>query len=116
MFDKIKSSKGRTTYNDSIITKIVTLAVCEVEGVAPITEVKGEPSENADKYLQKVKFDLDKDELLIELSIYVYYGYSVPDVAFKVQEAVFNGIENMTSYKLTSVDVTVLGVVTPNEE
>lgn len=105
-----KNAKGRTTYNNNILTNIVTLAVSEVDGVAPSggtdgTEVRPE------NYLQKIKLDFDGDKVYVDLSIYIYEGYNVPDVAFKVQEAAKNGIENMTSFTASSVDVRILGVI-----
>ena len=93
----------------------MTLAVSEVEGIAPIREGKVNKEETSSPFLQKLKFDIDENELTIQLSFYVFYGYTIPEVAFKVQEAVKNGIENMTGYKLNSVDVTIMGVITPSE-
>lgn len=111
----MSDKKGKTTYNDSILLNIITLAVSEVDGVAPSEKIDGEPCESAEKFIQKVKFDIEGEEIYVEISIYVYFGYSVPDVAFKVQEAIKNGIENMTQQRLKDVDVTILGVKSRGE-
>ena len=108
--DIIKNSKGKTTYNNSIITNIATLALAEVEGIAPSTEEVGEIQPKPEKFLQKIKIDFEENNVYVDLSIYVYEGCIVPDVAFKVQEAVKSGRENMTTFKAKSVDVRVLGV------
>ena len=115
MFEKSKGNKGKIIFNDSIITNIVTLAVSEVEGVALIKEAKSKGEDVTGTFLQRLKFETDKNDLTIQLSFYVYYGYTIPEVAFKVQEAVKNGVENMTGYHLKAVDVTIMGVITPNE-
>lgn len=113
---KIKGPiKGRTTYNNNILTNIATLAVSEVEGVAPIVVENTEINSNAKNFLQKIKLDFDGNNVYVDLSVYVFDGYSVPDVAFKIQESVKNSIENMTSFKTTSVDVRVLGVILRNK-
>lgn len=105
-----KDSKGRTTYNNNILTNIVTFAVSEVDGVAPSVREDNTQIRPED-YLQKIKLDFDGDKVYVDLSIYIYEGHNVPDVAFKVQEAAKNGIENMTSFTASSVDVRILGVV-----
>ena len=110
-----KNSKGRTTYNNNILTNIVTLAVSEVDGVAPCADTDGIDRRPED-YLQKVKIDFDGDKVYVDLSIYIYDGYNVPDVAFKVQEAAKNGIENMTSFTASSVDVRIIGVILKSDK
>ncbi|MBR1971682.1 MAG: Asp23/Gls24 family envelope stress response protein [Clostridia bacterium] len=106
----IKNSKGKTTYNNSIITNIAILALAEVDGIAPSMEEKDDAQTKPEKFLQKIKIDFEENNVYVDLSIYVYEGCIVPDVAFKVQEAVKSGIENMTTFKAKSVDVRVLGV------
>lgn len=115
--EKMKGSmKGRTTYNNNIVTNIVTLAVSEVEGVAPSVIENADRNANPEKFLQKIKLDFDGNNVFVDLSVYVFEGYAVPDVAFKIQETVKNSIENMTTFKTTSVDVRVLGVVLRNQK
>ncbi len=103
--------KGRTTYNHTIIDKIVYLAVSEIEGVAPALGSSFSKEENPEKWLQKMKLDIEGNNIYVDISINMYEGFAVPDVAFKVQEVVKNGIENMTAYKVLSVNVTILNIV-----
>ncbi len=111
--DKTKSNKGRTTYDLSILTDIATVAVSEVEGVAP--NITGEDG-GKETFLQKIKIDFDGDKVYCDLSIYVHDYVIVPEVAFKVQEAVKTAIETMTKFKITAVDVRILGVIFQAEE
>lgn len=111
--DKTKTNKGRTTYDLSILTDIATVAVSEVEGVAP-NNVKEDAS--TETYLQKIKIDFDGDKVYCDLSIYVHDSVIVPEVAFKVQEAVKTAVETMTKFKVTAVDVRILGVLFKTEE
>ncbi len=111
--NKTKSNKGRTTYDLSILTDIATVAVSEVDGVAPNIIKEDQSKEN---YLQKIKIDFDGDKVYCDLSIYVHDYVIVPEVAFKVQEAVKTAIETMTKFKITAVDVRILGVIFQAEE
>ena len=45
-----------------------------------------------------------------EISVSVDYGYNVPDVAFKIQQTVKHNVEAMTEYKVSKVNVHVVGV------
>ena len=111
--DKTMSSKGRTTYDLSILSNIVTLSVSEVDGVAPDVVTKDQKSES---YLKRIKLDIDGDKVYCDLSLYVKDGTIVPEVAFKVQEAVKTAIETMTKFKISAVDVRILGVVFEKEQ
>lgn len=52
----------------------------------------------------------EKDGIYAEISVKVDYGYTVPDVAFKIQQTVKHNVEAMTKYKIAKVDVFVVGV------
>lgn len=57
-----------------------------------------------------LKLYFEKDGIYAEISVNADYGYSVPDVAFKIQQAVKHNVEAMTEYKVKRVDVYVVGV------
>lgn len=91
--------KGKVSYNSGIVSGIVSLAVQEVEGVKlPAGKKKG------------LKLYFEKDGIYAEISVNIDYGYSVPDVAFKIQQSVKHNVEAMTEYKVKHVDVYVAGV------
>ena len=54
--------------------------------------------------------------MIIDLYLNVFFGYSVADVAYRVQENVKNGISNMISAKIESINIHVLGVDFSREE
>lgn len=103
------NDKGMISYNRSIITSIVALATEEIEGVASVYK----KAKNKDK--TGVKIDFEKDGVYIDVSIKMYSGYTVPDVAFKIQENIKRGVETMTDYKVKNINVSVLGVTFANE-
>ena len=60
--------------------------------------------------------EYDKNRVFIDVFLNVYFGYSVNDVAFKVQENIKRSVESMTEYKVDSVNVHVVGVVFDSEQ
>ncbi len=96
--------KGIVNYNSGIVKGIVTLAISEIEGVE-FLNVKN----------KGIKLDFDKNNVYADISVAVVYGYNVPDVAFKIQEAIKDNVENMSKYKVAKVNVHVHSVVN-NEE
>lgn len=100
LFKKVPSDghKGKVSYNAGIVSGIVTLAVSEVEGVVLSGKKKG------------LKLYFEKDGIYADISVKVDYGYTVPDVAFKIQQTVKHNVEAMTKYKVAKVDVYVVGV------
>ena len=91
--------KGKVRYNAGIVGEIVALAITEVEGVAPVAAKK-----------KGLKLYSGKDGLYVDIFVKVEYGYNVPEVAFKIQQAVKHNVEAMTKYKVAKVDVYVVGV------
>ena len=91
--------KGKVSYNAGIVSGIVSLAVSEAEGVELLAETK-----------KGLRLYFEKEGIYAEISVNVNYGYSVPDVAFKIQQTVKHNVEAMTEYKVAKVDVFVVGV------
>ena len=92
------ASDGNVSYDQSIISGIVLLAVKEIEGVqAP------------DGY-GTVSVKYDKDGIHVDLKVIINTQESVSDIAFKIQENVKHSVEAMTEYHVAKVNVTFLDV------
>jgi uncharacterized alkaline shock family protein YloU len=63
-----------------------------------------------------VKINMEEEEVQIDLSIIVEYGYSIPAVSARVQEKVRNTIENMTGFNVSEVNVSIAGIDTRTVE
>jgi uncharacterized alkaline shock family protein YloU len=57
-----------------------------------------------------VKIDVTEEHACVDLSLYLKYGYNIPDVSAKVQERVKNAIENMTGLNVLEVNIKIAGV------
>ncbi len=104
---------------DDVIAIIAGLAATEVDGVAKMygnitNELIGKLGM---KNLSKgVKVLVTPDEVKVDLSLELKYGYSVLEVSKKVQEKVKQALETMTGLDVKSVRVRIAGVVFDKEE
>ena len=100
--DPTTTQKGSITYNSSIVTGIVAIAIGEVEGVSLLnTKNKG------------IKLNFDKQGILADISVNVDSTANVSSLAFKIQQSIKHNVESMTSYKVSRVDVHVSDVNFP---
>lgn len=103
-------SKGKVVYNVGIVKGIVRLAVEDVEGVA--IESKQKVRKNTDS---GIKVEVTNGNINVNVIVDVYYGYSIPDVAYNIQRSIKHSVESMSKYKIGNIDVKVNGVIFPEE-
>ena len=88
------SQNGKVVYNAGILYNIVALAVAEVEGATPVQTKKN-----------GISLYIEKDGIYADVSVVVKSGYNVPEIAYKIQQSVKQSVENMTKYRVVSVNV-----------
>ena len=104
-------SKGKVVYNVSIVKGIVSLAVEDVEGVAIQNKKKA-----VKKSSDSIKVEVCANGAInVSVNVSIYYGYSIPDVAYNIQRNVKHSVESMSKYKIGNIDVKVNGVIFPEE-
>lgn len=104
---------------DEVIAIIAGLAATEVEGVAKMYgNITNElVSKLGMKNLSKgVKVLVTPDDVKVDLSLELKYGYSVLDVSKKVQDKVKQAIETMTGLDVSEVRVRIAGIAFDKEE
>ncbi len=101
--------KGKVTYNAGIVKGIVALAVADVAGVAL---KKGGKKDKLDL----VKIDFNGEEITVDVTVDILYGYSVTDVAYNIQQSIIHSVESMSKYKVKNVDVNFDGVFFEEED
>lgn len=106
---------GNVMISENVIATIVGHALSEVEGVGSLGVKPGvtlADFESKKNWVKGLKIMIAEDNsIAIECGIMVFYGYSVVDVAKDVQEAITSSIENITGTKVTSVSVSICGIV-----
>jgi uncharacterized alkaline shock family protein YloU len=107
-----KSNKGKVTCNKNILLSIVNLATKEIAGVASLCDNFGSGIKKifSTNYTNGVKVAYGKNGVIVDVYINVYDGYSVPDIAYKVQENIKNGLSSMLDTEIDSINVHVQGV------
>ena len=110
---------GSVSYQKHVVMSIVKLAAQEISGVSGLSSV-GVPA--LKRVLHKncsrgIMIDFVDNNVYVDVFINVIFGYSVKDVAFRVQENIKSSIESMTEFKVDTINVNVMGVVfTANDD
>lgn len=109
---------GNINIAQDVLAVIAAAAALEVEGVGGMSAGLG--SDVAElvgrKGLSKgVRLTMEEEQMSIDLSLLVKFGYAVPDVAKAVQDAVMSAVENTSGLSVTQVNVTITGVLFSNK-
>lgn len=112
---EITDENGRITMAEEVITAIARIAAERVTGIARSTGGAGglKGIFGGEDIAPAVKIELANDQARIELRIAVEYGYAVHAVARGVQENVEVDVERLAGVAVSSVDVYVKRVVSP---
>lgn len=105
---------GNIHISEEVLAVISAAAALEVEGVSglaanlgsDLAELLGKKSLSRGVHLQ-----VEEDRVTVEIAIMVKYGYTIPDVAQAVQEAVASSVEATSGLQVDAVNVNVGGVV-----
>ena len=105
-------TKDNVTYKKHVVMSIVSLATQEINGIASISRksvsmLKSALSKNINR---GIIVEFNNNNAKIDVFVNVKFGFSVKDVAFRVQENIKSSVESMTEYKVESVNVHVVGV------
>jgi len=117
--DEEKSGLGKVEISQEVIEVIAGIATQEIEGVAAL---RGNFAADVAERLGRknhgkgVKVDLTEQGIIVDVSIVISYGASVPEVAKLIQLNIQQALETMTAIQLTEINVHVVGVYfdTPN--
>lgn len=110
---------GNIHISEEVLAVIAAAAALEVEGVASLAANLG--SDLAEllgkKNLAKgVRISVSEGEsVCVDVSILIQFGFTIPDVAKAVQDAVYSAIENTSGLNVECVNIHVGGVVFPHD-
>ena len=114
-----QTEEGSLSYKRNVVLSIVKLASQEISGIASLSNsgvsfVKKVLNQNYHRGVI-IEFGED-DDVYVDVFVNVLFGYSVKDVAFRVQENIKSSIESMTEFKVAAINVNVMGVVFTNSD
>ncbi|MFP4661894.1 MAG: Asp23/Gls24 family envelope stress response protein [Halanaerobiales bacterium] len=107
---------GTIKIANEVVAIIASLAASEIEGVASMSGGVGSGIAEMLGHKKGVKVENGDEECIIDLSVVVEYGISIPDVAENIQQNVKDAIESMTGLNAVEINIHVQGVNFPNEE
>ncbi len=112
-----EKSKDNVSYKRNVVISIVSLATQEINGVASISRTAVSPLKSmfSKNISRGIIVSFEENNVSIDVYVNVKFGYSVKDVAFRVQENIKSSVESMTEFKVAASNVHVVGV-TFNDE
>ena len=106
---------GNVMISEDVVAKIVAHAMAEVEGIGSLGTKPGiTVSDFATKltWSKGLKVMIGEDNnVAIDCTLMVKFGYSVVDVAAAVQQSVISNVESMAGVKVTDINVNVCGII-----
>ncbi|MBU9724163.1 MULTISPECIES: Asp23/Gls24 family envelope stress response protein [Bacillaceae] len=109
-----KEELGKVEISPEVIEIIAGLAASEVEGVATMrgnfASGVAERLGRKNNHGKGVKVELTEDGIIVDAYVVMNYGISIPEGSKKIQENIYQTLENMTAIQLSEVNVHVVGV------
>ncbi|WP_066193033.1 MULTISPECIES: Asp23/Gls24 family envelope stress response protein [Gracilibacillus] len=106
---------GKVEIAPDVLEVIAGIATEKVAGVA---NMRGNFAAGVAERLGKkthgkgIKLDSTKEVITMDVYIDILFGYTIPTIAYKIQQQVKQAIENMTAIRIAEVNVHVVGVHT----
>ena len=91
--------------SEDVLASIAAGAAAEVEGISGLMNLATKKTA-----ARGVRLSLVDNAAVIDLYVMVRYGYPIPEVAEKIQNAVSSAVEAMTGCEVKAVNVHVGGV------
>ncbi|MBQ4314897.1 MAG: Asp23/Gls24 family envelope stress response protein [Lentisphaeria bacterium] len=113
---------GSVKIHENVIAQLVCRAVLDVEGVSRLAGsalVDDIASLVGSRRMQSRAVAVvlgEEGTVAIEAKVVLMFGYTIPEVAAKIQTAVIELVENTTGMSVTKVDVLVQEIDDPEEE
>lgn len=94
-----------------MIVSFVNTAIAHTDGVVREYDVVKSKLGVATMNTKNIHVYIADNAVTIDIFISVLYGYAVPDVVCKLQEAVIELVKESTPFKIKDVNVNVSGVI-----
>jgi uncharacterized alkaline shock family protein YloU len=122
----LKSERGNTTISNTVVSQIAGIAAQEVEKVQMgggtsqavgglLQSVTG-GSSSGGNYSRGVTVEVGEEETVVDLTMTVEYGQSIPQLAEAVRRNVINRVESLAGLRVNEVNIVVSDVQIPQDQ
>ena len=120
----LKTERGTTTIQDSVVSKVAGIAAQEVEGIrmgSATTQSVGNimsavPGVGSQSESRGVSVEVGEVEAAVDLSLSVEYGRTIHQIAESVRTNVIRRVESLVGLRVTEVNITVSDIFFPQQE
>ena len=121
----LKTERGTTMIQDSVVSKVAGMAAQEVEGIrmggggtaqavgSIMSAVPGVASQSESR---GVSVEVGEVETAVDLSMSVEYGRTIHQIAETVRTNVIRRVESLLGLRVTEVNITVSDIFFPQQE
>ena len=114
------STKGMVRIHENVIDTIVRKMACSVKGVSKISGSSfvdniAEMVGSKKIHDRSIVVEMGDSSVSVEVSINLFYGVSLPQVAAAVQEAIATEISRLTGLKVGRVNIVVREIEDPED-
>jgi uncharacterized alkaline shock family protein YloU len=120
----LKTERGTTTIQDSVVSKVAGIAAQEVEGIrmgggtaqAVGSIMSAVPGVGSQSESRGVSVEVGEVETAVDLSMSVEYGRTIHQIAETVRTNVIRRVESLLGLRVTEVNITVSDIFFPQQE
>lgn len=119
----LQTSRGQTTIDDTVVTKVAGMAAREVRGVhnlgGGMSRAMGSVTQRVgvgDERTQGVSVEVGASEAAVDLKVVIEYGESIPQVSQAIRDNVIKRVEGVCGLSVTEVNVSVNDLHFPGDE
>jgi uncharacterized alkaline shock family protein YloU len=120
----LKTERGTTTIQDSVVSKVAGIAAQEVEGIrmgSATTQSVGNfmsavPGVGSQSESWGVSVEVGEVEAAVDLSMSVEYGRIIHQMAESVRTNVIRRVEHLVGLSVTEVNITVSDIFFPQQQ
>ena len=120
----LKTERGATTIQDSVVPKVAGIAAQEVEGIrmgggtsqTVGTIMSAVPGVGSQSESRGVSVEVGEVEAAVDLSLSVEYGRIIHQIAEAVRTNVIRRVESLVGLRVTEVNITVSDIFFPQQE
>jgi len=120
----LKTERGNTTVQDSVVSKVAGIAAQEVEGIrmgGGASQTVGSimsavPGVGSGSQSRGVSVEVGEVEAAVDLTVTVEYGRTIHQLAEAVRSNVIRRVENLVGLRVTEVNIAVSDIFFPQQE